>query len=101
MADGVRLAQEIQSVQQEIEVIQTVAADNEYEFASAMGDMLREGYWSDEQYIAGQEDSLYADALEISKQMAYPTQTWTVDVRDLEFTPVVNQMVRIYDEATR
>lgn len=31
-------------------------------FANAMGDLLREGYWNNSNYIEGQEETLYADA---------------------------------------
>lgn len=37
----------------------------EQRFAAAMGDMLRDGYWSNTSYVPGQEKLLYLEAMEI------------------------------------
>lgn len=103
MAKGIELAEQIAALDKEIALLQNSAAAVENEFTNIMGDMLKEGYWMDSQYITGQEDSLYADALEISEKMAYPQCEWTVEVRDTGKTEeefFVNQMLRIYDEVT-
>lgn len=48
-------------------------------YAQAMGDMLREGYWNNEDYVTGQEQALYNDALEVMKVMCRPTVSYTFD----------------------
>lgn len=103
MGRGVVLAEQIDALTDEITLMQNGAAVVENTFTELIGDMLKEGYWTDSQYIVGQEDSLYADALEISAKMAYPQCEWTVDVRDTgkkEEEFFVNQLLRIYDEVT-
>ena len=103
MDRGVVLAEQIDALADEIALMQNGAAVVEDRFTSIMGDMLKEGYWTDSQYITGQEDSLYADALEISAKMAYPQCEWTVDVKDTgkdEEAFFANQLLRIYDEVT-
>ena len=47
-------------------------------FASAMGNLLRDGYWQNNNYIPGQEEALYADACEMSDQMAFPKTGYTL-----------------------
>lgn len=76
----------------------------EESFNIKMGSMLRDGYWSDNNYTVGQESSLYNDALAISKKMAFPIATYNVGVQNLsriskykdeEFD--IAQTVRMYD----
>lgn len=62
------------------------AAENT--FATAMGSMLRDGYWSDDNYAPGQEQSLYADALEISKKLAFPIVSYSATIEDLSHAPL-------------
>lgn len=62
---------------------QEAMQEAEIAFANAMGEMLKDGYWSDSRYTIGQEASLYADALEISKEMAYPQVSYTITVQNL------------------
>ena len=66
--------------------------------------MLRDGYWSDENYTIGQEASLYQDALAISGKMAFPIAHYVVGVQNLarlskykdeEF--YIAQTIRMYD----
>ena len=57
-------------------------------FATAMGSMLRDGYWSDDNYAPGQEQSLYADALEISKKLAFPIVSYSATIEDLSHAPL-------------
>ena len=52
-------------------------------FSAAMGDMLRDGYWNDSNYIVGQESKLYADAQEIMRIMAQPDSTYSVKFVEL------------------
>ena len=57
-------------------------------FATVMGSMLRDGYWSDDNYAPGQEQSLYADALEISKKLAFPIVSYSATIEDLSHAPL-------------
>lgn len=53
-------------------------AEIEATFVVAMGNMLRDGYWQNNNYVLGQEDALFADAKLMSKQMAYPQVSYTL-----------------------
>ena len=77
----------------------------EVEFATAMGDMLKEGYWNNENYVEGQEQALYDDATEVMDYMCRPDVTYTVSrvslagqlgypTEDLQN----NMQVRLYDK---
>lgn len=79
-------------------------ADIEAQFYMDMGDMLKDGYWSNTNYITGQEQFLYADAVKVLNQMSRPSRKYTVnrvamsdvlgyDLNDFD----VNTEVRIYD----
>lgn len=77
----------------------------EAEFSAAMGDLLRDGYWSDANYTVGQEQCLYNDAVELLEQISKPTITYTVstikqsEAMGREIEPFdLNSMVRLYDE---
>ena len=74
-------------------------------FASVMGNLLRDGYWQNNNYIPGQEETLYADACEISDQMAFPKTGYTLkyirtandvdtEIDDLD----INDIAHIIDE---
>lgn len=76
----------------------------EDEFVVQMGDILKDGYWSDKNYIAGQEQFLYNDAVKILQELSYPEVRYTVSRVSLtkqlgyeldDFS--VNTQVRIYD----
>lgn len=97
----VELDQERITIEKE-EINQEAIEDN---FCIAMGSMLRDGYWSDLNYTVGQEQSLYNDALEISKKLAFPTATYDIDTKNLsvkdEYAGEVfklAQAVRMYDK---
>ena len=53
-------------------------AEIEATFVVAMGNMLRDGYWQNNNYIEGQEAALFADAKLMSEQMAYPQASYTL-----------------------
>lgn len=74
-------------------------------FANAMGHLLRDGSWSDNNYIPGQEKCLYADAIEITKEMSRPKREYTfdyvrltdefdIDIEDIE----INGTFHVYDK---
>jgi len=47
--------------------------DIESDFIIAMGDMLRDGYWNNQNYIEGQEQHLYDDAVERLELLSRPS----------------------------
>lgn len=74
-------------------------------FANAMGPLLRDGYWADNNYTVGQEDSLYADALEVSEKMAWPIISYSFDARPIyeiegfeDEDWQISQRLHIYDK---
>lgn len=108
MGQGLALAKSIVALNEQVIVLQRESEQCEEAFAQAMGTMLRDGYWSNDQYIPGQEDALYSDALEISKEMAYPQYEWSLEIQDLSFQEGweaeafhINQTLRIYDEVLK
>lgn len=78
----------------------------EQRFAEAMGDLLRDGYWSNTSYAPGQEELLFLEGQEIMEKLSKPSVTYTVTVLNLSgisgyeqevFQP--NMAVRLWDEA--
>ena len=70
-------------------------------FSAAMGDFLRDGYWSDANYTVGQEQCLYNDAVDLLNQISKPAVTYTVSTIKLseamgyEIEPFdLNSMIR-------
>lgn|GEM_PF-2270464 len=59
-------------------------AGTESAFASAMGDMLRDGYWNDPNYIQGQEEALLADAKEMLSYASQPSAVYTIEYVNIE-----------------
>lgn len=75
---------------------------------NTMGSMLRDGYWSDENYTIGQEESLYQDALGVSQTLAFPAKNYTIDFRAIAAVSGyedeeidLSMLVRIYDDALK
>lgn len=73
-------------------------------FVDAMGDMLRDGYWSNTNYIPGQEEHLYADALEMMKEVSRPQISYSISMiqaTDIWGEPIreyhLNSRARVYD----
>ena len=92
----------------ELNAAQMGQADVESDFLDAMGDMLKDGYWSDSNYVPGQEEALYQDALDMSERLAKPKVTYSlgyiaaeeqlgVSLDDLE----VNDAGHIWDDELR
>ena len=78
----------------------------EQRFAEAMGDLLRDGYWSNTSYAPGQEELLFLEGQEIMAKLAKPSVTYTVTVQNLSgisgYEQEVfqsNMAVRLWDEA--
>lgn len=85
--------------------LQEEQVEIETNFMKALGPFLRDGEWSDNNYILGQEEAMLADAKEILESMSRPKVTYTVsrvnfcnylsrDVYDFS----INTVVRLYDE---
>lgn len=60
-------------------------AYNEYDnaFKDIVGDMYREGYWQKADYVDGDEEKLYSDALDNLKQISKPEVSYNIDYIDL------------------
>ena len=52
-------------------------------FSDIMGDMLQDGYFSDESYAPGQEEALYNDSVELLNTLAYPQVSYNFSEIDL------------------
>lgn len=82
-----------------------IAQDNiEADFAIAMDGLLKEGYWNDSNYALGQEESLYADALDMIEIMSKPEVRYNVMMKSqanqFKYKPgdlKVNMKIRLYD----
>ena len=53
--DACALAMEIGALEEALESLSAQQLDLEADFVIGMGDMLRDGYWSNTNYIPGQE----------------------------------------------
>lgn len=74
-------------------------------FIAAMGDMLRDGKWQNNNYIEGQEQALYDDSVERMKYLSRPTGEYSFDYIRMhkEFgVPLedikINAIVRVNDD---
>ncbi len=54
--------------------------DVESDFIIAMGDMLRDGYWNNQNYVQGQEQSLYDDAMERMAILSRPSVDYKLNL---------------------
>ena len=77
----------------------------EYDFCTAMGDFLRDGYWSDSNYAVGQEQRLYNDAVDLLEQVSKPSVTYSISTIKLseamgfEIEPYgINSIIHLYDK---
>ena len=89
----------------ELSALNAEQDDIEATFIAAMGYMLRDGYWSNQNYTIGQETFLYMDAVDMSKEMSHPTteitfsyvrltEEYDIQPEDIE----INAIFRIWDE---
>lgn len=76
----------------------------EANFAIAIGDLLKDGYWNNSNYAIGQEQFLYEDAVDMIKQMSKPEVTYSisrVSMSEIQGHPIMpfdlNSEIRIYD----
>ena len=105
MREAVELAISLDGLKDDLANLQGDQLDIETAFAEAMGDMLRDGYWADNNYAPGQEEYLYQDAIDVINQMSKPTVTYTLSQVGLseemgfsEPFPEINDKINIWDE---
>lgn len=89
---------------EQISTAQTTQAEAESTLAVQLGDMLRDGYWSNTNYIPGQERMLYADAVEMITELSKPQVSYVISLAQATniWGEVVakyglNYVARIYD----
>jgi hypothetical protein len=70
-----------------VETLQAEQAGIESVFVAAMGDLLKDGYWNDDNYVQGQEMALYTDALDVLKEASKPEVKYDIDYVDLRAIP--------------
>ena len=51
--------------------------------ASILGDMYREGWWQQNDYVEGDEDKLYSDSLDNIVEISHPEATYEINFLDL------------------
>ena len=83
MARAAALAVEASDANNLLKLANGALAEAEIRLADVLGDMLRDGYWSNTSYAPGQEKSLYLDALEIMAEVAKPSVSYTVTIQNL------------------
>ena len=55
---------------------QNVIKDRNLELANVLGDLLRDGRWQDSNYVEGDADRLYADSMDMLKEISMPETTY-------------------------
>ena len=66
----------LRAAQQEI-------TDINLNLAETLGDMYREGYWQENNYVEGDEDKLYSDAMDNLKEISHPQATYEISYLEL------------------
>ena len=67
----------------ELKAAQKVISDLEQQVTESIGDLYREGWWQDANYVDGDEDKLYADVLDNIKEVSKPEATYNITYLDL------------------
>ena len=105
MRDAVNLTKQLKKSYEAFQIYQSYQNDLEELFLEYYGDFIRDGYWSNANYIAGQEEFLYQDALDISAELAFPKVTYTISLvhatdiwGELLDEYLLNSRIRIYDQ---
>lgn len=62
---------------------QNAIKEKDLTITNVLGDMMREGYWQDNNYVEGDETRLYKDALDNLKEISKPETTYDIDYLDL------------------
>lgn len=104
MWEAVTTVLEIKTLEATVKSAQEDMAEAEQTFVDEMGNMLHDGYWNNSNYTVGQEESLYADAVEILKIMSRPAVTYSMSflnlaaLSDYKMEEIkLNMRIRIYD----
>lgn len=66
-----------------VQEAQQAIKDRDLEITELLGDMLREGYWQDNNYVEGDEERLYKDSMDNLKEISKPECTYDIDFLDL------------------
>ena len=61
---------------------QNAIVELEIELMLSLGDLYREGWWSDASYVDGDETKLYEDALDNLKEVSKPEATYNIEYLD-------------------
>jgi len=95
----------ISTRQEAIDDLYTRMDNIEADFIIAMGNLLKDGSWSNQNYIPGQEQYLYNDALDVMKVMSRPTVSYQfgymrlADELDVPFDDIgLNTLMRANDD---
>lgn len=103
--EAIETAKHCQQLRESIAQAKQDIENAEATFSEQMGDMLRDGYWNDSNYIVGQEAGLYSDAVEIHRTMSRPVSTYDVSMHNvvgIDAAPLlavsINSPVHIIDE---
>lgn len=67
----------------ELQEAQNAIKEANLAITDVLGDMLREGYWQDNNYAEGDEERLYKDAMDNLKEISKPETTYDIDFLDL------------------
>lgn len=73
----------IGSTTAQIDTLYTSLINAESEFSEAMGDLLLDGYYSDQTYAPGQEEALYNDAVAMMQSLSRPQLTYSLNEKDI------------------
>lgn len=65
-----------------VQAAQAKTKEAEANMIEALGDMYREGYWQDSNYVEGDEAKLYTDAMDTLKKIAKPEATYNIGFLD-------------------
>ena len=84
MDEFIRLSHEAYQVKlHALTAAQQEITDINLHLAEVLGDMYREGYWQDNNFVEGDEDKLYSDALDNLKEISHPQATYNFKFLDL------------------
>ena len=94
----------LSQIESQIDTLNTQQDDIEATFIAAMGYMLRDGYWNNNNYAAGQERNMYLDAQDMVAEMGKPTTEYTFSYirvsEDFDIQPDdidINSIFKLYD----
>ena len=101
-SDG--LLYNLDDIMGDIEDLNESQDEIEETFVAAMGIMLRDGYWGNDNYIVGQEQFLYNDAIDMVREMSRPSTEYSFDyvrvTEDFDIAPEdiqINAIFKLYD----